>query len=117
MPDRIKKMRSFPSVTAGGWDLIVEKDAGDEVRILTGNQSRQFWEDIRGLANDVIAEHDHKDRAVLSEPENPSDDYQIKKAMYHAQEHMMDDDWGCDETFAWLSDQIDQIHDGKILYD
>jgi len=27
----------------GGIDLIVEKDAGNAVRVLTGNQSLDFW--------------------------------------------------------------------------
>ena len=33
---------------AGGVDLIVERDAGNEVRILTGKKanSKAFWEDI-----------------------------------------------------------------------
>lgn len=38
----------------GGLDLIVEKDAGNPVRILTGNQSLEFWQALQILSEDAI---------------------------------------------------------------
>jgi len=41
---------------AMGVDLLVERDAGNMVRILTGNASRslQFWEDMRKLCDEAV---------------------------------------------------------------
>jgi len=49
--------------TAGGLDLVVEKDAGNVVRILTGKQpvSVEFWNELCDLAERALAE--------LGEPE------------------------------------------------
>lgn len=39
-----------------GYDLVVERDSGNEVRILTGREdhSKKFWEQLRNLANNVL---------------------------------------------------------------
>jgi len=37
-----------------GLDLITERDAGNEIRILTGNQSLQFWEEMKSMATLAI---------------------------------------------------------------
>ncbi len=49
--------------TAGGIDLVVEKDAGNLVKILTGKQSVsvEFWNELYDLAERALAE--------LGEPE------------------------------------------------
>jgi hypothetical protein len=41
---------------AGGIDLLVERDAGNEIRILTGKKERslEFWEKLRSLAEEII---------------------------------------------------------------
>lgn len=41
---------------AGGTDLLVERDAGNEVRILTGNKenSLAFWKQLSELCEGVI---------------------------------------------------------------
>lgn len=43
---------------ANGYDLMVERDSGNEVCILTGGEkhSKEFWENIRDLANNVLDE-------------------------------------------------------------
>lgn len=43
---------------ANGYDLMVERDSGNEVRILTGREdlSKEFWEHLRDLANNVLEE-------------------------------------------------------------
>lgn len=38
----------------GGFDLQVERDAGNVVRILTGNRSTEFWKELRDLADEVL---------------------------------------------------------------
>jgi len=42
--------------SAGGYDLIVERDAGNEIRILTGNFSLAFWKNMKMVAEDAIEE-------------------------------------------------------------
>ena len=39
-----------------GYDLVVERDSGNEVRILTGREdhSKKFWEQLRDLTNNVL---------------------------------------------------------------
>jgi hypothetical protein len=41
---------------ACGVDLMVERDAGNMVRVLTGNagNSLKFWEDLRKLSDEAI---------------------------------------------------------------
>ena len=51
----IKKMRTVEN-HVGGLDLIVERDCGNEVQILTGNRSMQFWKDLQRLCGDAIHE-------------------------------------------------------------
>ena len=43
---------------ANGYDLMVERDSGNQVRILTGREdlSKEFWEQLRDLANNVLDE-------------------------------------------------------------
>lgn len=43
---------------AGGIDLMVERDAGNEVRILTGKKenSLQFWQNLKELCEGAIHE-------------------------------------------------------------
>jgi hypothetical protein len=43
---------------AGGIDLLTERDAGNEVRILTGkpSASREFWEALRDCCDGALAE-------------------------------------------------------------
>jgi hypothetical protein len=47
--------------SAGGLDLMVERDAGNEVRILTGKKenSLKFWENLKELCEGAI--HELKD--------------------------------------------------------
>ena len=40
----------------GGYDLGVERDGGNPVRILTGNRSLKFWKDLREVADEAIKE-------------------------------------------------------------
>lgn len=42
--------------SAGGIDLVVERDSGNEVRILTGNttNSLKFWEQLSELCEGAI---------------------------------------------------------------
>lgn len=46
--------------TAGGLDLVVEKDAGNVVKILTGKQSvsLKFWKELYDLADRAVPELD-----------------------------------------------------------
>ena len=41
-----------------GYDLMVERDSGNEIRVLTGNEelSRDFWQNLRDLSNSVLEE-------------------------------------------------------------
>jgi hypothetical protein len=48
------KQPTFVPNNTGGLDLIVERDAGNEIRILTGNQSLKFWHQLRNLSEDAI---------------------------------------------------------------
>ena len=47
---------------ANGYDLMVERDSGNEVRVLTGREdlSKEFWEHLRDLANNVLEEMEYK---------------------------------------------------------
>jgi hypothetical protein len=40
----------------GGFDPILERDAGNEVRILTGNESLLFWKHMLATAEIAIEE-------------------------------------------------------------
>lgn len=40
--------------TPYGFDLMVERDSGNKVRILTGNKSLEFWERLKNVADAVI---------------------------------------------------------------
>lgn len=46
---------------ANGYDLMVERDSGNEVRVLTGREdlSKEFWERLRDLANNVLEEMEY----------------------------------------------------------
>ena len=48
--------------TAGGIDLITERDSGNEVRILTGRSqnSLEFWRKIREVSEAAIQELQRK---------------------------------------------------------
>lgn len=53
--------KKAPKITenfAGGFDLIVERDSGNEVRILTGKKesSRAFWRRMAELAEVALLE-------------------------------------------------------------
>jgi hypothetical protein len=39
-----------------GLDLVVEKDTGNDIRILTGNKSIEFWKKLKLLCNDALDE-------------------------------------------------------------
>ena len=43
---------------AGGLDLLVERDAGNEVRVLTGKKenSLKFWKELKELCEGAIYE-------------------------------------------------------------
>lgn len=47
-----------------GIDLIVEKDAGNPVRILTGSYeySKEFWEQLQEICDIVLTELEYKDK-------------------------------------------------------
>jgi hypothetical protein len=49
----MKKMELIPN-SAGGFDLGVERDAGNPVRILTGKNSLKFFKELRKLCNQAI---------------------------------------------------------------
>lgn len=53
--------------SAGGLDLMVERDAGNEVRILTGKvqNSLKFWEELKELCEGAI--HELKDKEKYGE--------------------------------------------------
>lgn len=53
-----KKQATTLENSAGGIDLMVERDAGNEVRILTGNKehSLKFWEHLKELCEGAIFE-------------------------------------------------------------
>lgn len=53
MPKLEKKMR-LVETDNGNIDLILERDAGNEVRILTGNKSIKFWNDLQTLSQLAI---------------------------------------------------------------
>ena len=57
-----KKSPSLLINSIGGVDLMVERDAGNEVRILTGNKvnSRSFWRKIQRLADRAMDEMSKK---------------------------------------------------------
>jgi hypothetical protein len=44
--------------SAGGLDLMIERDAGNEIRILTGKKenSLKFWEQLKELCEGAIHE-------------------------------------------------------------
>lgn len=46
---------------AGGYDLLTERDAGNEIRILTGTESRsiEYWTRLQSLTEDVLWELQH----------------------------------------------------------
>ena len=56
-----KKQPTSIENSAGGLDLMVERDAGNEVRILTGKKenSLQFWQNLKELCEGAI--HELKD--------------------------------------------------------
>ncbi len=58
-----KKQPTSIENSAGGLDLMVERDAGNEVRILTGKKenSLKFWENLKELCEGAI--HELKDEA------------------------------------------------------
>lgn len=43
---------------ANGYDLVVEKDKGNTIFVLTGREdlSKEFWENLRDLATNVLEE-------------------------------------------------------------
>jgi hypothetical protein len=43
-----------------GLDLITERDGGNDVRILTGNQSLQFWKNLKATATLAIQQLESK---------------------------------------------------------
>ena len=53
-----KKKATTVENQAGGLDLIVEKDSGNEVRISTGDEknSLEFWEHMKELCEVAIFE-------------------------------------------------------------
>jgi len=46
---------------SNGYDLMVERDSGNQIRILTGREdlSKEFWENLRDLANNVLEEMEY----------------------------------------------------------
>jgi len=49
----MKKLELIPN-SAGGFDLGVERDAGNPVRILTGKRSLEFFKELRKLCTQAI---------------------------------------------------------------
>lgn len=49
----------------GGYDLITERDGGNDVQILTGNfyASHQYWVRLANLANEVIDEMERNNQS------------------------------------------------------
>ena len=53
-----KKKSEIKKNFAGGYDLLTERDGGNEVLILTGSKehSKKFWRSINKLAKNVLAD-------------------------------------------------------------
>lgn len=49
----MKKPEIIPN-SAGGFDLLVERDAGNPVRVLTGKRSLEFFKELRKVCNTAI---------------------------------------------------------------
>lgn len=51
-----KKMSYAISNKVGGFDLMTERDSGNEIRILTGRKeySLKYWENLKNIAESVI---------------------------------------------------------------
>lgn len=56
----MKKLKAIKN-DAGGYDLLTERSAGNEIRILTGREelSRQYWERLQTLCKEVLWELYH----------------------------------------------------------
>lgn len=59
---------------AGGYDLLTERNSGNEVRIQTGyvGSSVEYWTNLRNLCNEVLAQlsiTEEADREFLVESE------------------------------------------------
>ena len=59
-----KKEPTLIANSSGGLDLLVERDAGNEIRVLTGKRelSRKFWKNLHRLSHEAL-------RQLESEPE------------------------------------------------
>lgn len=42
-----------------GYDLMIERDSGNEVRILMGLTQRLNWQRLRDICNEVLVRLDH----------------------------------------------------------
>jgi hypothetical protein len=49
----MKKPEITPN-SAGGFDLLVERDAGNPVRVLTGKRSLEFFKELKKVCNIAI---------------------------------------------------------------
>lgn len=56
----IKKMKPLKAIknSVGGYDLLTERDAGNEILCLTGNEKRSldYWMRMQDLAERVVIE-------------------------------------------------------------
>jgi len=62
MTKKIKGIGLRPN-SINGLDLEVERDAGNPVLILTGNQSIKFWEQLKDTCDDALNEL-YKSKAI-----------------------------------------------------
>jgi hypothetical protein len=58
----VKKMEAIRNAT-NGYDLMIERDAGNLIRILTGPEkiSKPVWQRLRNLADQVLDEFENDD--------------------------------------------------------
>jgi len=75
----MKKMEITPN-QAGGFDLLVERDAGNLVRILTGKNSLQFFKELKKVCDTAIDEIN-----INNGPGMNSKEFKAWKKMYEKQ--------------------------------
>lgn len=61
----MKKLQAIKN-NAGGYDLLTERDSGNEIRILTGRyaNSLSYWQRLAKLANKVVDELESVDESM-----------------------------------------------------
>jgi hypothetical protein len=86
----MKKPEITPN-SAGGFDLLVERDAGNPVRVLTGKRSLEFFKDLKKVCDEAIDSINRKNGPGIN-----SKEFKEWKKMYKDQ---------YPEYFATLNDE------------